>query len=110
MADQRAHFNAPVPSELVRTDPEFTDLVEEFLNGMPERVAQLEGALAGQDFDLLRYYAHQLKGSGGGYGYPTVTEYAARLEQQAAAAQIEVCQQGLEELKNLLRRLVVSTD
>ena len=110
MADHSGSANALIPSELVRSDPGFADLVEEFLKAMPERVSELEATLADRDFDALRRAAHELKGSGGGYGYPAVTESAARLEQQAIAAQLEACQQGFEELKNLLSRLVVSTD
>ena len=109
MADHADNANTPIPSELVRENPEFADLVEEFLGGMPKAISHLESTLAEADFEALRRAAHQLKGSGGGYGYPAVSEFAARLERQAVAARLEACRRDFEELKKLVSRLVVST-
>jgi len=110
MIDQANASASPIPSELVRQDEEFADIVEEFLNSMPERLEQIRSALAKQDFDALKSYAHQLKGSGGGYGYPMLTAAAAHLEQQAAAAELEACQATVAELQNLASRLVLRAD
>ncbi len=99
-----------IPSELVAQDEGFADLVEEFVNGLPVHVGKIEAALHGQDFDALQSYAHQLKGSGGGYGYPDLTTVAADLERQAADGQVQACQAGVEELKSLLPRLVIRAD
>jgi len=110
MTDEQNQPKDPIPSELVREDASLADLVEEFLGTIPERLREMETAINSSDFDILRRRAHQLKGSGGGYGYPAVTELAARLEQQAVGGQLTSCQQALEELHELVGRLVVSTD
>ena len=107
MTDDVKETAGLIPSELVQQDEEFAYLVEAFLNRIPERIGQLETALAEQNFEALRSCAHQLKGSGGGYGYPMLTTCAARLEQQAVAAELQACQAGVEELKNLVSRLVL---
>ncbi|MGE3779315.1 MAG: Hpt domain-containing protein, partial [Pirellulaceae bacterium] len=54
-------------------DPDLSDLVEMFVEGMADRIARLEDACARRDWTNLRKTAHQLKGSAGGYGFDTIT-------------------------------------
>ncbi len=61
-------------------DPDMIELVSEFVSAFPERVAALEECLAQGDLPQIQVLAHQLKGAGGGYGYPQITEAAAALE------------------------------
>ena len=110
MTDRQRDSAEPISSQLVQEDASFADIVEEFLQGMPECIERLEAALAGADFENLRRQAHQLKGSGGGYGYPDLTDLAARVEQHAIAGQLEACAAGLAELKDIVSRMVVSLD
>lgn len=70
----------PIYSELAG-DPDFGELVELYVQEMPDRIALLEASLASGDRQTLRRTAHQLKGSAGGYGFPAVTQPAAALEQ-----------------------------
>ena len=110
MTDQGPEPDGLIPSELTRDDAAFADLVEEFLGGLPARLEQLDTALAQTDFGSLRRYAHQLKGSGGCYGYPALAELAARIEQEALNAQLEACTTGVRQMKDLVARMVVRTD
>jgi HPt (histidine-containing phosphotransfer) domain-containing protein len=64
-------------------DPEMAQLVETFVAVLPERAAAIEDALFQWDLDVLLTLAHQLKGTGGSYGFPSITEAAARLEETA---------------------------
>ena len=109
MANDKVQLKDPLPSELVQEDESFADLVEEFLQGMPDRISQIQSALHEHSFEVLRKCAHQLKGSGGGYGYPALTELAAQLEQDAVAEQIDACTAQVAELEDLVSRMVVST-
>ena len=59
-----------ITSELVQEDPDFIDLVEEFVASLDDRLSDLQAALAKQDVQQLRNLAHQLKGAGGGHGLP----------------------------------------
>lgn len=60
-----------------------TDLIERCTNGLPLQATRLEEALGADERETIRRVAHQLKGAARGYGYPTITAAAARLEQQA---------------------------
>ena len=98
----------PIESLLVREDANFAELVAEFVDGLAERLAAMEDAMQAADFEQLRTYAHRLKGSGGGYGYPLLTEHAASLEQCARQKAVDACAEQIEELKRICDRVVVT--
>jgi HPt (histidine-containing phosphotransfer) domain-containing protein len=61
-------------------DPDMMEIVREFVSELPERAVALEECVESGDLAKLQTLAHQLKGAGGGYGFPQITEAAARLE------------------------------
>jgi len=97
----------PIVSELARQDPEFADIVIEFVATLATRLESMEQAIIAQDFDALRTAAHQLKGSAGGYGYPSLTDVAGVLEGEAKTQQLKECDKTLAELKEMISRVVV---
>jgi histidine phosphotransfer protein HptB len=97
-----------ISSELVREDPDFADLVEEFVGSLDQRLTDLRSAMDLQDLNQFRTLAHQLKGTGGGHGYPILTEKAALLEQQAIAGDVASLKQGIDELAGLIARVIVA--
>ncbi|MEK6677479.1 MAG: Hpt domain-containing protein [Planctomycetota bacterium] len=109
MAHDNVVPDGPIASTLVLEDPSFTDLVEQFIDALPERIANMIRATRAADFDALRVAAHQLKGSGGGYGYSVLTECAAKLEGSAKKQAMDDCIKSLEELQNLCARVVVTS-
>ncbi|MCW5890480.1 MAG: response regulator [bacterium] len=64
-------------------DPELRALVHIFIDGLPERARLLERSVDAGDLDRVAQLAHQLKGTAGGYGFPSLGEAAARLETSA---------------------------
>ncbi len=107
MSPQQPQPDGPIGSELVREDPSFSDLVQQFVNGLSDRLRIMEDAIRTADFDSLRTAAHQLKGSGGGFGYPILSERAATVERHARAEAIDGCKSAVDELKGLCNRVVV---
>jgi signal transduction histidine kinase/CheY-like chemotaxis protein/HPt (histidine-containing phosphotransfer) domain-containing protein len=91
-------------------DPEMSELIEAFVARLPEMADAMAEALANNCFDELRRLAHQLKGSGGGYGYPSLTEQARKLEDSARAADGEAARLALNELKATVHAAVASRD
>jgi HPt (histidine-containing phosphotransfer) domain-containing protein len=53
--------------------------VQRWVMALPDARA----ALAGSDHNALRVLGHRLKGSGGGYGIPQLTQIGARIEEAA---------------------------
>jgi len=74
----------PIKSNLVN-DPDMTDLLDAFVARLPETLAAMAEALANNAHEELQRLAHQMKGSGGGYGYPMLTEEACKLEDAVKA-------------------------
>lgn len=110
MTDEKQPPEGPIASDLVDEDASFSDIVMDFVNGLDKRLARMDQALNSSDFEDLRIAAHQLKGSGGGYGYPILTERAAELERHAKTSALDDCIKGLDELRQLCARVVVTTD
>jgi HPt (histidine-containing phosphotransfer) domain-containing protein len=65
-------------------DHELNDLKREFLDEAREKVTEIQTALDGvhdhEARERVTYLAHQLKGSGGSYGYERISTEAAALE------------------------------
>ena len=67
-------------------DEDMVELVEMFVEELPDRISAFEKALAEQDFETLAGLAHQLKGAAGGYGFPSITDAAKEAEITSKAA------------------------
>lgn len=80
-------------------DADMVELIEMFVQEVPDRLAQLEQCLDQANWSELARFAHQLKGAGGSYGFPQLTPVAARLEQLAKqVSPVDQLQAALSEL------------
>jgi len=78
-----SHPTEEIASELA-DDPQLADILPEFVERLPEQLDALREALKEERMDDLERLAHGLKGAGGGYGYPTLSEAAELLERAAS--------------------------
>ncbi len=106
MSQSSGESQKPIGSELIREDATFADIVMQFVDSLSDRLNKMEDAVRAADFETLRVAAHQLKGSGGGYGYPILTERAADLERKAKQKTIDDCAASLSELREICARVV----
>jgi HPt (histidine-containing phosphotransfer) domain-containing protein len=91
-------------------DADLSDLVEMFVNEIPDRMATLAAQFSAHDLTELGRTAHQLKGAAGSYGFACITPVAARLESVAKAREPEdVIRAALDELIALCGRLRAGT-
>ncbi|HEY7120875.1 MAG TPA: ATP-binding protein [Tepidisphaeraceae bacterium] len=87
-------------------DPAMTGLVADFVAALPERVLQMEALVREPELKQLRQAIHQLKGAGGGYGYPDITRLAADAERAIdAGAALHAVGREVDELIELIRRV-----
>jgi signal transduction histidine kinase/CheY-like chemotaxis protein/HPt (histidine-containing phosphotransfer) domain-containing protein len=70
----------PLHSMLIKEDPEYAEVVTIFVNNLPIMVAAIRGAQQTNDWGKVRTIVHDLKGMGGGFGYPQLTEHAEVME------------------------------
>lgn len=99
-----AASQAPVRSAFA-DDPDFAELVEFFVESMPERQDAMRTSFGAGDYDSLRVTAHQLKGAGGGYGFDGVSERAALLEQLCSEGGPQEIMAAMQDLLNYLDRV-----
>lgn len=96
----------PVFSEF-QDDEDFRELLEEFAVAIPDRLQMVETLLAAADWKELSRMAHQLKGAGGGFGFPELSEKARSLEEACNEAAIERIVTDAAELIAFARRIRV---
>jgi len=100
----------PIASEFA-DDADMMELVGFFLAELADRIGQIDDAWQTDNRTELRQLAHQLKGAGGGYGYPVITESAAKLEKELLneEADITALTEKVEDLLSLCRRATTGT-
>ena len=66
-------------------DPQLADILPGFVERLPNQLDALCKALEEDRLEDAERLAHRLKGAGGSYGYPTLSEVARSLEVAAKA-------------------------
>ncbi len=61
-------------------DPDLAEIVEMFVDEMPDRIENILNCFQSEDWDGLQRASHQLKGAAGSYGFPSITPCAGTLE------------------------------
>jgi len=98
--------NDPIIREPLGEDEELLSLIEMFVNqSLPEYVKIINDAMINQDWLLLKTNNHRLKGIGGGYGYPIVTEICSNIETALSKQQYSQVTSLVEELSNIYVRI-----
>ena len=87
-------------------DPDLWDIVDMFVDEMPDRINALLDQLHAADWDGLRQTAHRLKGAAGSYGFDAISPCAGRLESALENGQPEQkIRAAVEELVELCKRM-----
>jgi CheY-like chemotaxis protein len=88
-------------------DPEFQEIVSEFVRTLHQKLAVMEAALQSNDLQEVALLAHWLKGSGGTAGFHEFTEPAAELEQAARGRLHGRCVRKMEAICSIANRIVL---
>lgn len=92
---------------VVQVDADLEDLIPAFLDNRQKDVATLRRLLQEQNWEGVRALGHSLKGIGGGYGFETITEVGAALEQAAREKDASRIQELVDRLQDYLSRVQV---
>jgi len=97
----------PAPTGPLRSafagDAGMAELLGEFVGSLPEIVSDLARQLGRGDAGAARGLAHQLKGTGGGFGFAAITAVAARAEEQLREVGLGAARAAVDELMALVR-------
>jgi signal transduction histidine kinase/CheY-like chemotaxis protein/HPt (histidine-containing phosphotransfer) domain-containing protein len=94
----------PLHSHL-HADRDLAPILPRFVGGLPERMDRLRAAARAGAWEDLGRLVHQLRGAAGGYGFPSITQAAAAVEEalKAGAGRAQV-ERLLSELQALCAR------
>jgi CheY-like chemotaxis protein/anti-sigma regulatory factor (Ser/Thr protein kinase) len=79
-------------------------LVPRFLEACRTRLNEMSDAIGRADFALIRNHAHTLRGSGGAFGFDSITELGAKLEAAADEKNVGKLQVEAAALRHVLEQ------
>jgi len=81
------------------------EVLSRFVSSLEDHSRELEAASRDSDLDRIRWKAHQLKGSAGGYGFDSIGDAAAELEACSLSmeADLSLVRERVEDLIQLCR-------
>lgn len=91
----------PIRSTLPTEIPEFREIVEQFAEGLPSLLDEIDECIQAENCEQLRQLAHKLKGTGGTVGFSDFTEPSQKLQELAASGTATGADAILEELREL---------
>jgi signal transduction histidine kinase/HPt (histidine-containing phosphotransfer) domain-containing protein len=90
------------PSGLVFVDPSLEDMIPRFLEKRRQDVPKMTEAVQVGDYETVRRLGHNLKGTGAGYGFNTLSELGTQIEEAAEAKDAATIRIKVEELTQYL--------
>jgi len=75
---------APAP-RTAEMDDAIAALIPKYLAAKPKQIEEARASLAAKDFEPIRRFGHNLKGTGRGYGFPPIETMGKEIEKAAVA-------------------------
>ena len=102
--------NAELLYSTLAEDPDLGEVVDMFVDEMPDRISNLLAQLDAGNWAELRRAAHQLKGAAGSYGFDSISPSAANLEDALRGSKPEEeIQRATDSLVSLCQRATSGT-
>jgi len=95
---------------VVHVDADLQELIPGYLDNRHGDIQAMREALAQGDYETILILGHSMKGSGGGYGFDTITEIGSALEQAAKGREPDTIHRWVDELLRYLERVQVVYD
>jgi HPt (histidine-containing phosphotransfer) domain-containing protein len=85
-------------------------MVSQYLSKCRDHLPALKAALKGCEFEVARKFGHQMKGTGGAYGFEELTEVGALIERAATDQNINELWNQVADLEAYLGHVEVTFD
>jgi len=95
---------------VAHVDPELADLIPGYLANRKKDLVAIHDALKKKDLETVRILGHGMKGSGGGYGFDTITDIGLMLEKAAKEGREEMIRREIVRLEDYLQHVVIVCD
>ena len=97
-------------SDILDDEPELIDLIDKFISRLPGMWGAIKQAHKMQDEEEFLRLIHQMKGVGGGYGYPILTEISSKIEFESENKNAEKVNELIEEFDLMTDRIFEGKD
>tara|TARA_B100001027_G_scaffold37120_1_gene23136 strand:- start:998 stop:1282 length:285 start_codon:yes stop_codon:yes gene_type:complete len=81
---------------------EFREMQQMYVN---HTLSELSDIMQVENIESLRTFGHNIKGSGGMYGYDSISQIGSTIEQAALSNNYSLIKSNLTELDTLLRKI-----
>jgi CheY-like chemotaxis protein len=105
LAEQQQRASIEVIKSEFADDQDLREVLHAFVQQLPHRCREIREALNHNDIPTAQRLAYQIKGDGGGYGYPMLTQVGRELENAARASDLETCKLKLAHMETLCRAI-----
>ena len=95
---------------IAHVDHDLADLIPGYLVNRKKDIAAIYDSLEKKDLETIRIIGHSMKGSGGGYGFETITDIGMLIEKAAKEGFDEDIRFQIERLEDYLRQLEIVYD
>ncbi len=92
----------------VEVDADLEDLIPTYLSNLDKNIEKITSAVGDGDFEQCRVLGHNMKGSGGGYGFHDLSRYGKQIEDAAKASDAGEIQKTVGQIQDYLTRIDIS--
>jgi HPt (histidine-containing phosphotransfer) domain-containing protein len=83
---------------IIQVDTELVDLVSRYIQNRHQDIKFMLESLEKGDYETIRIVGHNMKGTGGGYGFDAITDIGRSIEQAAKDRDAEEIRKWVNEL------------
>ena len=94
---------------VVKVDPELEELIPSYLQNLEKNTAKIKVGLQKDDMELCRGLGHNMKGSGGSYGFEFISKIGKEIEDAARSAKNKEIEGCIRKLEDYIERLEVQS-
>ncbi len=84
-------------------DEEWVEMQEMYVNHTSKELKKVRADLTLDSLDSIRTFGHNIKGSGGMYGFNEITEIGLKIESAAKDSDLDTIESSLFELEAFLK-------
>lgn len=95
----------PIHSELLHNDSVVKDLLSDFINELSKMLIHIKMSFINENWSDMSSTIHDLKGMGGGFGYPQLSELSEKIEIELKNKNYKNIQALLSELDIMCQRI-----
>lgn len=92
---------------VIRVDLELEDIIPEYLESRRKDIVLFRDAMNRNDFVTVAQLAHNIKGSGGGYGFDLISKLGGDIEHASSERDATSIQKSLTDLDYYLNHIEV---